>query len=280
MGKDIDGKRMADRIRKELKRKVSLINPKPCLAVIQAGNNPASEVYVRIKQKACEETGIISKKYSLPGSTSEKDLVKIIRKLNTDRAVNGILVQLPLPVHISEKNVLSAIAPEKDVDCFHPINVGRLAIGEETFAPCTPAGIIALIESVTRIEGRHTVIVGRSNIVGKPLALLLLQKNATVTVCHSKTKSISDHTRKADILVSAVGRPGLITRDMVKKGAVVIDVGTTKIREKIMGDVDYISVKKVASHITPVPGGVGPMTVATLIQNTLKAALLQKKQKK
>ncbi|RMF05675.1 bifunctional methylenetetrahydrofolate dehydrogenase/methenyltetrahydrofolate cyclohydrolase FolD [Candidatus Woesearchaeota archaeon] len=277
MAKIIDGKKVAEEIKENLKVEVSEFREKngfpPGLAVVQVGNNPASTAYVSFKQKACEQTGIYSVKHHLDESVSEEELLSLIGKLNSDSKIHGILVQLPLPEHIDEQKVISAIAPEKDVDGFHPVNVGRFVVGMEALLPCTPRGIIRLLESYgVETEGKHAVVVGRSNIVGKPAALMLLKKNATVSIAHRRTKNLAELTKSADILVVAVGRPGLVTGDMIKEGAVVIDVGINKVDGKLVGDVDFESASEKASLITPVPGGVGPMTIAMLLENTLQAA--------
>jgi methylenetetrahydrofolate dehydrogenase (NADP+)/methenyltetrahydrofolate cyclohydrolase len=276
----IDGKAIAAQIYEELRpRVVSLVARgfQPGLAVILVGENPASQVYVRNKEKACEKLGIRSFRYHLPEKTDPGELLSLIDTLNTCAEVHGILVQLPLPPHIEERDVLYHISPEKDVDGFHPYNLGRLMIGDPVFLPCTPWGIQELLRrSGIEVEGKHVVIVGRSNIVGKPLAMMLVQKargaNATVSICHTRTPDLTEHTKRADILVAACGSPGVITGDMVKEGVVVIDVGINRVGEKLVGDVDFDSVAEKASYITPVPGGVGPMTVAMLMANTVKAA--------
>ena len=246
----------------------------PGLAVIIVGDDPASRVYVNNKKKACEDLGIYSEEYAMPGETTEEELLKLIDELNSRKEISGILVQLPLPKHIDEKNVINAIDPKKDVDAFHPVNVGKIMVGDFDFVPCTPAGVMELIkESGIDVAGKDCVVVGRSNIVGKPQAMLLLHKNGTVTICHSKTKDLKEKTKNADILVAAVGIPNFITGDMIKPGAVVIDVGINRIAPKtLVGDVDFESAEKVAGAITPVPGGVGPMTIAMLMRNTIKAA--------
>ena len=277
MAKILDGKAVSQRIKDELKIEVESIKAKgvnPGLAVVIVGDNPASRVYVNSKKKACAEIGIASFEYALEESTTEEELLALVRKLNDDNTVNGILVQLPLPKHINEETIINAITPEKDVDAFHPVNVGKIMIGNFDFLPCTPAGVMELIkESNIELEGKKCVVVGRSNIVGKPQSMLLLHKNATVTICHSRTKNLAEECRQADVLVVAVGRANMITGDMVKEGAVVIDVGMNRLPDKkLCGDVDFESVSKVASYITPVPGGVGPMTIATLMKNTVTAA--------
>ncbi|MGM9552073.1 MAG: bifunctional methylenetetrahydrofolate dehydrogenase/methenyltetrahydrofolate cyclohydrolase FolD [Clostridia bacterium] len=247
----------------------------PALAVIIVGDNPASRVYVNNKKKACEECGFISEEYALSEDTTEKELLDLISTLNSRSDIDGILCQLPLPSHIDEEKVLLSIDYTKDVDAFHPVNVGKIMIGNFDFLPCTPAGVMELI-NLTGIEvsGKECVVIGRSNIVGKPMSMLLLHKNGTVTVCHSKTKDLAAVTRRADILVAAVGKAKFVTADMVKEGAVVIDVGMNRVDGKLCGDVDFEKVSTVASAITPVPGGVGPMTIAMLMKNTIKAAKL------
>ena len=275
----IDGKKISTEIKDELKEQVAQLKAEGVevtLAVVKVGENPASAVYVRNKEKACEYIGINSKKIEMPEETTEEELLKLVDDLNTDPAINGILVQLPLPKHIDENKILLAIDPMKDVDGFHPANVGELVIGGEGFISCTPAGVIELLKrSDVEIEGKNCVVIGRSNIVGKPMALLLLQENATVTVAHSKTKNLQEVTSKADILVVAIGKPKKITADYVKEGAVVIDVGIHRNENnKLCGDVDFDSVEPVASAITPVPGGVGPMTIAMLMNNCVEAATM------
>ena len=278
MAKIIDGKLISAQIREEIAEKVKEYNERtgklPGLAVVIVGENPASQVYVRNKKKACEQVGFNSWVYETPESTTQDDLNALIDKLNEDSAVHGILVQLPLPKHLDEEQVILRIKPEKDVDAFHPYNVGRITIGNPKFLPCTPAGIMELLHrSNIEIAGKECVVIGRSNIVGKPMALLLLSENGTVTVCHSKTKDLKEVCRRADILVVAIGKANFVTADMVKEGAVVIDVGMNRNAEgKLTGDVDFASVSEVASYITPVPGGVGPMTITMLLQNTLRAA--------
>ena len=278
MAKIIDGKEISAQIRAEISKKVKEYNSKtgnlPGLAVVIVGENPASQVYVRNKKKACEQVGFNSWVYEMPESTTQEELNSLIDKLNEDNAVHGILVQLPLPKHLDEEQVILRIRPDKDVDAFHPYSVGRITIGNPKFLPCTPAGIMELLHrSNIEISGKECVVIGRSNIVGKPMALLLLAENGTVTVCHSKTKELKEVCRRADILVVAIGRADFVTADMVKEGAVVIDVGMNRNADgKLTGDVDFASVSEVASYITPVPGGVGPMTITMLLQNTLRAA--------
>ena len=247
------------------------------LAVVLVGNDPASQVYVNNTEKACQECGFYSEKYLLDENVSMKELLDLIEVLNNRDEISGILVQLPLPKHLDEKEVINAINPAKDVDAFHPVNVGKIMIGDFDFLPCTPAGVMELIkESGIDPEGKECVVIGRSNIVGKPQAMLLLHKNATVTICHSRTKNLKEVTKRADILVAAVGKAKFVTEDMVKEGAVVIDVGMNRDENgKLCGDVDFENVSKIAGAITPVPGGVGPMTIAMLMQNTLKAATLK-----
>ena len=278
MAKIIDGKLISAQIREEIAEQVKDYNAKtgklPGLAVVIVGENPASQVYVRNKKRACEQVGFNSWVYEMPESTTQDELNLLIDKLNDDANVHGILVQLPLPKHLDEEQVILRIKPEKDVDAFHPTNVGRITIGNPKFLPCTPAGIMELLHrSNVEISGKECVLVGRSNIVGKPMALLLLAENGTVTVCHSKTKNLKEVCRRADILVVAIGKADFVTADMVKEGAVVIDVGMNRNAEgKLTGDVDFASVSEVVSYITPVPGGVGPMTITMLLQNTLRAA--------
>lgn len=280
----IDGKALSVKLKNNMKAKVEELKKSginPCLAVIIVGDNPASRVYVNNKKKSCEELGIRSLEFALPAETTEEELLKIIDDLNKDEDVDGILCQLPLPSHICEKNVINSISPEKDVDAFHPENVGHIMIGDYTFLPCTPAGVMEMLkEYEIDVAGKNCVVVGRSNIVGKPMTMLLLKENATVTVCHSRTKDLASFTKKADVLVSAVGKPGLITADMVKEDAVVIDVAINRLENgKLCGDVDFENVKEKASFITPVPGGVGPMTIATLMKNTVTAAQSRKGEK-
>ena len=270
----IDGKALAAKVKARAAEGAKDLPRKPGLAVILVGDNQASRVYVTGKEKDCAECGFLSFEYKLPAETTQAELLELIDRLNGDEAVDGILVQLPLPEHLNEDQVLNAIHPEKDVDCFHPFNVGRLVIGDPVFLPCTPAGVMEMLKEYDiPVAGKHCVVLGRSNIVGKPMGALLLQQSGTVTTCHSRTPDLASFTRQADILVSAVGRVGLDTSDMVKEGAVVIDVAMNRNAEgKLCGDVDYASVEPKASYITPVPGGVGPMTRAMLMENLLTAA--------
>lgn len=272
----IDGREFAKSYRERIKQEVTELVDKgiqPGLAVVLVGDDPASQTYVNGKIKACEETGIYSKSFRLESSVTQQEVVELVEQLNQDPNIHGILVQLPLPKHMNEEAIIDAISPDKDVDGFHPISVGNLCIGKETFLPCTPHGVIELIKSTgISMEGKHAVVVGRSNIVGKPVSLLLLHENATVTMCHSRTKNLVEQTRQADILVVAVGITHLIKKEHVKNGAVVIDVGMNRLDGKLTGDVLFDEVKEVASHITPVPGGVGPMTITMLMQNTVISA--------
>lgn len=276
----INGKEISASVKQDIKKEVALLKEKNIevgLAVVIVGNNPASRVYVNAKKKACEETGMNSYEYALPESTTQQELVDLVKKLNADEKVNGILVQLPLPKHIYEKAIINTITPDKDVDAFHPVNVGNIMIGDYSFLPCTPAGVMELIKSTgVTISGKECVVVGRSNIVGKPMSMLLLHESGTVTICHSRTKDLKECCKRADILVAAVGVPKLIKADMVKEGAVVIDVGMNRLPDgKLCGDVDFENVKDVAGFITPVPGGVGPMTIAMLMRNTLTSAKIK-----
>lgn len=276
----LDGKAIAAQIEQEIRAELDELRDKhgitPGLAVVLVGENPASEVYVRNKEKKCGDLGIRSIVKRLPESATEQEVIDAVRQLNEDESVHGIIVQLPLPKHIDPEVVISHIDPDKDVDGFHPVNVGWMFIGRNRFVPCTPAGIIEILDrSGIEIEGKRAVVIGRSNIVGKPLSMLLLQRNATVTVCHSRTVDLPSITRQADILVAAVGKARFVTADMVKEGAVVIDVGINRVDDKIVGDVDFDAVKEVASAITPVPGGVGPLTVIMLMRNTVSAAKLR-----
>ncbi|MGE5399403.1 MAG: bifunctional methylenetetrahydrofolate dehydrogenase/methenyltetrahydrofolate cyclohydrolase FolD [Ignavibacteriales bacterium] len=284
----IDGKKVAGEIRAELKAKVNLLKEEgkrvPGLVAILVGDNPASQVYVSSKSKACNEIGMLSKIERLNADTTEAELLELVEKYNRDEDFHGILVQMPLPKHIDENKIIDAISPAKDVDGFHPVSVGRLVIGQDTFFPCTPAGVQELLKRYDiATDGKHVVVVGRSNIVGKPVANIMLQKkkhaNAVVTVCHSAAPDLTQFTKTADILIAAIGKPGFITADMVKEGVVVIDVGINRVTDdsakgyKIVGDVDFDSVAPKASYITPVPGGVGPMTIAMLLKNTYKACV-------
>lgn len=279
MAKIIDGKKISQEIKDELKEKVAGLKEQGihiCLAVIQVGNNPASTVYVGNKKKACAYVGIESLAYELPEETTEEELLNLVKELNEKKEVNGILVQLPLPKHIDEDKVIKTISPMKDVDGFHPQSVGALSIGQKGFVSCTPAGIIQLLKrSEIEMDGKECVIIGRSNIVGKPMALLLLRENGTVTICHSHTTDLKEVTRRADILVVAIGKAKLVDADYIKEGAVIIDVGMDRDENgKLCGDVDFESVKDKAGAITPVPGGVGPMTIAMLMNNCVESALM------
>lgn len=273
----IDGKAVSLAVKERVRDEIAEKNLKIGLAVVIVGNNQASRVYVNNKKKACEFCGITSFEYALPEETSEEELLELVETLNGDANINGILVQLPLPKQIDEKKIIEHISPNKDVDAFHAVNVGKIMIGDYAFLPCTPAGVMELIHSTgTEVSGKECVVIGRSNIVGKPMAMLLLHENATVTICHSRTRDLAEVCRRADILVSAVGKAGFVTSDMVKEGAVVIDVGMNRNEEgKLCGDVDFEGVKDKCSFITPVPGGVGPMTIAMLMENTLRAKKLQ-----
>ncbi len=273
----IDGKAIAKEIRQELKLEVEELKKDkgiiPGLAVILVGDDPASQSYVRGKERAAGDVGIYSELHRMPADTDQKELINKVQELNNDPKIHGILCQLPLPGHLDESDVINTIRPEKDVDGFHPISVGNMHIGEECFLPCTPAGIIELLDRTgVEISGKDAVVVGRSNIVGKPVSMLLLGRHATVTICHSRTRDLAAKTAAADILVAAVGRPKMITADMVKDGAVVIDVGVNRVDKKLVGDVDFDAVKEKVSAITPVPGGVGPMTITMLLKNTIEAA--------
>ncbi len=282
MVKIINGKEISNSLIEKFKKNVdnlkSEYNICPALAVIIVGDNPASKVYVNNKKKVCEKIGIKSYEFTLPTNTTESELLKLIYGLNRREDINGILVQLPLPSHINEKKIIENINPIKDVDAFNEINIGKIMTGNFNFLPCTPAGIVYLLkESNIKIEGKHCVIIGRSNIVGKPLAMLMLHNDATVTICHSKTKNLKEICKTADILIAAIGKPAFISCDVIKPGAVVVDVGINRdINGHICGDVDFEKVKDIASFITPVPGGVGPMTIAMLMKNTITATLLQK----
>ncbi len=285
MAELIDGKHVSTVLKERIAENVALFKEKynkaPALAVIKVGNDPASAVYVRNKHKACAVVGITSYEYNLPEETSEEELLAKIDELNNNAEVNGILVQLPLPSHICEDRIINAISPEKDVDAFHPINTGKIFSGKYDFLPCTPAGVMELLKFYNiDICGKECVVLGRSNIVGKPMAHLLLGANGTVTVCHSRTANLKEVTRRADILVVAIGRAKFVTADMVKPGAVVIDVGINRLDDgKLCGDVDFDEIEKTASAITPVPGGVGPMTITVLLQNTMRAAIRQNEEK-
>lgn len=278
----IDGKELAKKIRKDLKKEVLNLKEKgvnPKLAVIMVGNDPGSTVYVRNKSKACEKTGIEFEEFLFDENISEEELLEVIKKLNNDSTINGILLQSPVPKHIDINKAFRTISPEKDVDGFNPINVGNLTIGEDAFISCTPYGVIKMFEEYNiGLEGKNAVILGRSNIVGKPMIQCMLNKNSTVTVCHSRTKNIDEITRNADIIISAIGKPKFLKGDMVKEGSVVIDVGINRLDDgSIVGDVDFDEVSKKTSYITPVPGGVGPMTIAMLLNNVVKATKLQMK---
>ncbi|MBO9609046.1 MAG: bifunctional methylenetetrahydrofolate dehydrogenase/methenyltetrahydrofolate cyclohydrolase FolD [Paenibacillaceae bacterium] len=273
----VNGKEIVASRREIIKQETAALKEsgvQPGLAVVLVGDDPASAVYVRNKIKACEEAGMLSEAYRLPATTSQAELLALIVKLNEDPRIHGILVQSPLPKGLSEEEVNETIAAEKDVDCFHPVNVGNLVLGKEGFLPCTPAGVIEILHTCgVPLAGKHAVVIGRSNIVGKPMALLLLREHATVTVCHSRTPNLADITRQADILISAVGRAGLVKREHVKPGAVVIDVGMNRGADgKLCGDVDFADAAEVAGLITPVPGCVGPMTITMLLNNTLQSA--------
>ena len=282
MYKLISGKEVSEAVKLRVADEVKALKAdgiEPCLAVILVGDDPASRVYVNNKKKACEFCGIRSLEYVLPAETTEEELIELVEKLNNDKSVNGILCQLPLPKHLDEKKVLNLIKPEKDVDAFHPENVGHIMIGDFNFLPCTPAGIMEMFrfENID-LDGKNCVVIGRSNIVGKPMAMLMLKENATVTICHSRTKNLKEIVAGADVIVAAVGRPNFVTADMVKDGAVIIDVGINRMDDgKLCGDVDFEACKEKASYITPVPGGVGPMTIATLMQNTITATKIQNK---
>ncbi|MCK5564863.1 MAG: bifunctional methylenetetrahydrofolate dehydrogenase/methenyltetrahydrofolate cyclohydrolase FolD [Planctomycetes bacterium] len=285
--KIIDGKQVAADMRAELKEKVAKLKDRgivPGLAVVLVGEDPASKSYVTAKERACEEIGIFSDDNRLPADTSQEDLMTLVEKLNNDPKINGILVQLPLPKHLNESEVLLKINPDKDVDGFHPVNVGKMVVGEKAFLPCTPHGILQLLKrNNIPTEGAEVVVVGRSNIVGKPVANMLIQKNdmgnATVTVCHTRTKNLKEHCLRADIIIAASGRPNTVTADMVKNGAAVIDVGVNRVEDatkkrgyRLVGDVEFDAIKEKASYITPVPGGVGPMTITMLLFNTVESA--------
>lgn len=281
MFKLISGKEISLSVKERVAEEVKGLKKngiEPCLAVILVGDDPASKVYVNNKKKACEFCGIRSLEYLLPADASQEELNSLVEKLNSDESVNGILCQLPLPSHLDEKEVLNLIKPEKDVDAFHPENVGHIMIGDFNLLPCTPAGIMEMLKYENiGLDGKNCVIIGRSNIVGKPMAMLMLKENATVTVCHSHTKNLKEVVARADVVVAAVGKAKFVTADMIKDGAVIIDVGINRCEDgKLYGDVDFEACKEKASYITPVPGGVGPMTIATLMQNTVTAAKIQK----
>lgn len=280
MSQRIDGKLISAQVKEEVRKQVHELNQQGVsvgLAVVLVGDDPASKVYVGSKKKACAELGIISEEYLLPANVSQQELLDLVGELNEKPSINGILVQLPLPEHIDETVILNAIDPKKDVDAFHPFNVGKIMIGNYDFLPCTPAGIMDLIDSTgVDISGKRCVVIGRSNIVGKPMSMLLLHRHGTVTICHSRTQNLSEITRQADILVAAVGVANFVSGDMIKPGAVVIDVGMNRLENgKLCGDVNYEEADRVAGYLTPVPGGVGPMTIATLMRNTVTASKIQ-----
>jgi len=277
MAEIIDGKKIAAEIKDRIREEAKILTTegrRPGLAAVLVGDNPASVIYVRNKRKACEEVGIYSEEHKLPASTKQDDLLSLIYRLNNDPKIHGILIQLPLPKHLDSEQVLYAVSPKKDVDGLHPNNIGYLTMGSPVFVPCTPAGVMAMLDyHKIPIEGQRAVIIGRSNLVGRPVGLLLMHRNATITVCHSRTRDIDAVCREGDILIAAIGRPRFVTADMVKEGAAVIDVGINRLPDgKLVGDVDYETVSKKAGWITPVPGGVGPMTIAMLLQNTLESA--------
>lgn len=281
MANIIDGKAVSAQVKEKIRQEVERLKGQGVeigLAVVIVGDDPASQVYVRNKEKACEAVGFNSFKYALPAETTEEELLSLVDKLNNDDRVDGILVQLPLPKHLNDKIIIDNIRPDKDVDAFHPVNVGKIMIGDYSFLPCTPAGVMELIDSTgVEVAGKECVVIGRSNIVGKPQAMLLLHRSGTVTVCHSKTQNLKEVCSRADILVAAVGRPKMITSEYVKEGAVVIDVGMDRDENgKLCGDVDFEDCKEKAGYITPVPGGVGPMTIAMLMKNTLTAGKMHK----
>lgn len=276
----IDGKKVSAQVKEQVRIETEELvkkGIKPGLAVIIVGDDPASRVYVNNKKKACEKVGFLSKEFALPATTTQEELLSLVKELNEDKEINGILCQLPLPKGLDEKAVIEAISPLKDVDAFHASNVGKIMIGDYDFLPCTPAGVMEMLHSYNiPVEGKECVVIGRSNIVGKPMAMLLLHENGTVTITHSRTKNLKEFTKRADILVAAIGKPKFVTADMVKEGAVVIDVGMDRDENgKLCGDVDFENVKEKCSAITPVPGGVGPMTIAVLMKNTLKACKIQ-----
>lgn len=277
----IDGKKVSAQVKEEVRKQTLELKEAhgitPGLAVVIVGDDPASRVYVNNKKKACEVVGFKSEEYALPASTTQEELLELVNTLNNKSDINGILVQLPLPEHLDDKAVIEAINPQKDVDAFHAVNVGKIMLGEYDFLPCTPAGVMEMLHSYDiSVSGKNCVVIGRSNIVGKPMAMLLLHENGTVTICHSRTQNLAEVCRGADILVAAVGKPKFVNADMVKEGAVVIDVGMDRDENgKLCGDVDFENVKDKCSYITPVPGGVGPMTISTLMKNTLKACKIQ-----
>lgn len=277
----IDGKKVSAQVKEEVRKQTLELKEAygitPGLAVVIVGDDPASRVYVNNKKKACEIVGFKSEEYALPASTTQEELLELVNTLNNKQDINGILVQLPLPEHLDDKAVIEAINPQKDVDAFHAVNVGKIMLGEYDFLPCTPSGVMEMLHAYDiPVSGKNCVVIGRSNIVGKPMAMLLLHENGTVTICHSRTKNLAEVCRGADILVAAVGKPKFVTSDMVKEGAVVIDVGMDRDENgKLCGDVDFENVKDKCSYITPVPGGVGPMTISTLMKNTLKACKIQ-----
>ncbi|MBU1201988.1 MAG: bifunctional methylenetetrahydrofolate dehydrogenase/methenyltetrahydrofolate cyclohydrolase FolD [Nanoarchaeota archaeon] len=276
----IDGRKVAGELREKIKKEVLMLDSKPGLAVILIGNNPASQIYVNLKTKMCKEVGINSYKYELDKDTSQEQLLELIDKLNHDNNINGILVQLPLPKQISQNKIVETVLPKKDVDGFHPVNQGKLLLNEQGLQACTPRGTMKLLKYYNiDLVGKDVVVIGRSVIVGKPVAQMLTNENATVTICHSKTRDLKSHTLKADIIVSAVGKKNLVTADMVKEGVVVVDVGMIRDGDRLCGDVDFENVKEKCSFITPVPGGVGPMTIACLLENTLAAYKMQRGEK-
>ena len=272
----LDGKKVSAQLRERLREKALALREsgvEPHLAVVLVGENPASQIYVRNKERGCQKTGIRSTVIRLPGNCTQAQLEDTVRMLNADESVHGILVQLPLPPQLDEASVLALIDPRKDVDGFHAYNAGRLLTGQDGFVPCTPLGALALLDAYSvALEGKHAVVIGRSNIVGKPMALLLLSRNATVTICHSRTQNLADITRRADILVCAIGSPRFVTQEMIKPGSAVIDVGINRVEGSVVGDVDFEAAQEVAGYITPVPGGVGQMTITMLLSNTLRAA--------
>lgn len=277
----IDGKKVSAQVKEEVRKQTLELKEMhgiiPGLAVVIVGDDPASRVYVNNKKKACEVVGFMSEEYALPASTTQEELLELVNTLNNKSDINGILVQLPLPEHLDDKAVIEAINPQKDVDAFHAVNVGKIMLGEYDFLPCTPSGVMEMLHAYDiPVSGKNCVVIGRSNIVGKPMAMLLLHENGTVTICHSRTQNLTEVCKEADILVAAVGKPKFVTADMVKEGAVVIDVGMDRDENgKLCGDVDFENVKDKCSYITPVPGGVGPMTISTLMKNTLKACKIQ-----